>query len=288
MSVETLLINGPAGAGKTRMAQLVAEEVLKRPVHYLRMRLAPDGHTNAILKHKPEKEAGVVGNGWQSVHEVTYTDDRVFETLPDGLRAVRRLDRHGFIVIEADTNPSLRHAYPYDYRVFVMPAPTEVYTVFREPRAAAEALQQVMQDTASFASEIFGLFDAAGLDDSLGVRHQAPKHDLRQIEQVEQLDIAEAQLRQFLNSPLGAEIASRIQLQPDYHALVESDIVVINTGVDEAGDCLDDCVSRIEKLLARIRHDARRHSVLYWGDIVDTNYPTYKKLLVRLKSLLSQ
>ena len=58
MSVETLLINGPAGAGKTRMAQLVAEEVLKRPVHYLRMRLAPDGHTNAILKHKPEKEAG--------------------------------------------------------------------------------------------------------------------------------------------------------------------------------------------------------------------------------------
>ena len=288
MSVETLLINGPAGAGKTRMAQLVAEEVLERPVHYLRMRAARDGHTNTVRKCTPANMAATIGNGWQSVHEVTYTDDRVFETVPDGLRAVRRLDRHGFIIVEADTEPSLRHAYPYDYRVFVMPAPTEADTVFRDSEAATEALQQVMQDTASFASEVFGLFDAAGLDDSVGVVHQAPSYHPRETEQVEQLDIAEAQLRQFLNSPLGVEIASRIQLQPAYHALVESDVVVVNTGVDEAGDCLDDCVNRIENLLARIRHDARRHSVLYWGDIGAPDEPSYKKLLVRLRTLLSQ
>lgn len=288
MSVETLLINGPAGAGKTRMARLVSEEVLDRPVHYIRMRIATDGHTNTVRKGKPVKQADTIGNGWQSVHEVTYTEDRVFETLPDGLRAVRRLDRHGFIIVEADTEPSLRHAYPYDYRVFVMPAPTEVHTVFRESQAAARALQQVMQDTASFASEVFGLFDMAGLDDSLGVVHRMPAYHDRQAEPVEQLDIAETQLRQFLNSPLGAEIASRIQLQPAYHALVESDVVVINTGVDEAGECLDECVNRIEKLLARIRHDARRHSVLYWGNIADPNEPSYKKLLVRLRSLLTQ
>jgi hypothetical protein len=288
MSVETLLINGPAGAGKTRMAQLVTEEVLERPVHYLRMRAATDGHSNTVRKCRPAKLASATGNGWKSVHEVTYTQDRVFETLPDGLRAVRRLDRHGFIIVEADTEPSLRHAYPYDYRVFVMPAPTDAYTVFREPEAATMALQQVMQDTASFASEIFGLFDIAGLDDSLGVVHHSPMPNSRQTEQVEQLDIAEAQLRQFLNSPLGAEIASRIQLQPAYHALVEADVVVVNTGVDEAGDCLDECVNRIESLLARIRHDARRHSVLYWGNISDANEPSYKKLLVRLRTLLTQ
>src|SRR5690606_33321346 len=133
---------------------------------------------------------------------------------------------------------------------------------------------------------IFGLFDSAGLDDSVGVRHSSDYETDAVETAVERLDISEAQIRHFLNSPLGAEIATRIQLQPDYCALIESDITIVNTGLGTAENVLDVCVRRLEKLLGRVRHDARRHSVLYWGDIADETDPTRKRLIQRLKDLL--
>ena len=106
-------------------------------------------------------------------------------------------------------------------------------------------------------------------------------------QRVERLDVAEAQIRHFLNSPLGAEIASRIQLQPDYHALVEADVVVVNTGwLDrDHREVLDDCVARLQKLLTRVRQDSRRASVLYWGDVREDD-AARRKLLQRMKGLL--
>ena len=286
MPVETLFINGPAKGGKSIVARLVADEVLERPAHYLRIKHANDGHTNAILPLDSDP-TGPGRRPWSSQHLVQYTADRVFETIPEALRKVRRIERRAFAVMEADADPALRHAYPYDYRVFVMAAPTDVHAVFRTPRAAAIALQEVMQDTAAFASEIFGLFESEALEDSVGVVYHPPATDRRSGDEVERLEITEAQIRQFLRSPLGGEIASRIQLQPDYHAMVESDVVLINTGVNGETEALTDCLQRIEKLLARIRHDTRRHSVLYWGDITSREDPTYGKLLRRLAALLA-
>ena len=37
---------------------------------------------------------------------IKYSADRVFETLPEGLRTVRRIDRNALIVIEADADPN--------------------------------------------------------------------------------------------------------------------------------------------------------------------------------------
>jgi len=287
MPIETLFISGPPQSGKSTVARLIAERVIERPIHHLRMRKATDDHTNAIMRTKPSQTESI-GKEWASTHEVIYTKERIFETLPDGLRAVRTLDHTGFAVIEADSDPTLRHAYPHDYRAFVMPSPGDVHEVFRTPADAAVALQQVMQDTASFASEIFGLFDAAGLDDSAGVSHSKSRANAAAGQAVEQLDIAENQLRQFLSSPIGAEIASRIQLQPEFHALVESDVVVINTGLGCASDALDDCTQRLEKLLARVRQDARRRSVLYWGDLMECRDPTNCKLVRRFRDLFKQ
>jgi hypothetical protein len=286
MPVETLFISGPPEGGKSTVARLIAEHVLGRPAHYLRARLAADGHTNVICPLEPDHSG--MGPGWASQYEVTYTADRVFETLPEALRKVRRQERRAFILIEADADPPLRHAYPYDYRVFVMPSPGSVHEVFRTPKAAAVALQQVMQDTAAFASEIFGLFGAAGLDDTCGVVYHEPSAENAGGPNVERLEVQESQIKQFLNSPLGGEIASRIQLQPAYHSLVEADVVLVNTGVGSSDETLDECVKRIEKLLGRIRHDTRRHSVLYWGDVMCTADPTYNKLLRRLKALIAQ
>lgn len=284
MPVETLFINGSPASGKSTVARLIAAEVLERPAHYVRLLPASDGHTNVVLQEHPD-QAGLLHPTWASVHRVHYTPDRVFEILPEALRKIRRLERQAFAILEAGPDPALRHAFPYDYRVFVMSAPDDVHTVFRTPRAAAIALQQVMQDTAAFASEIFGLFESESLEDSVGVIYQPPGRD--DPEQVERLEITEAQIRQFLRSPLGGEIASRIQLQPDFHAMVESDVVLINTGISGESEALTECIPRIEKLLARVRHDTRRHSVLYWGDVACKQDPTYQKLLRRLRMLFA-
>src|SRR5688572_16679101 len=173
MPVETLFISGPPLGGKTTVAHLLADEVLVRPVHYIRMRRARDDHSNTVCVDGLEEHASP-STGWVSHHTIVYTGDRVFETLPDGLRLVREIERDGFVIIEADSDCTLRHAYPYDFRLFVMPPPQNAQTLFRDADAAATALQQVMQDTAVFASEIFGLFDTAGLDDSVGVHHYPP------------------------------------------------------------------------------------------------------------------
>ncbi len=288
MSVRSLLISGPRQSGKSTLARLLAEAVLDRPAHYLRLQPAADTYTNAVLSCD-NGDGEPVGASWASIHGVTYTVDRLFEIVPEGLRAIRKLDRSGFAVVEADAEPAVRHAYPYDYRIFVMAAPTDIHNVFRAPAAAASALQQVLQDTAAFASEIFGLFEDDAFGDQIGVEHIPSSSAQRPSEQrIERLNIAEAQIQQFLSSPLGAEIASRIQLQPDYHALVEADVVVVNASRQDCRNrqVLDECVARLQKLLTRIRQDARRQSVLYWGDLHEDDSARHK-LMARLGTLLA-
>lgn len=286
MPIETLLINGPARSGKSDLSRLIVAHALDRPAHYLRMKPARDGHTNELLPLNAADLAGI-GDDWCTAHVVHYTPERVFEILPEALRTVRDGSPDLFAIIEADGDPALRHAYPYDYRVFVMAPPVDLYTVFRASHEAAKALKQVMEDTAAFASEIFGLFQGDGLDDSAGIIHHFPQRSHPSGPAIEVLDIHEPQLRQFLRSPIGVEIASRIQLQPDYHSIVEADVAVINTGLGATGDVVKECVKRIEKLLARVRHDARRYSVLYWGDIIDKHDPAHHQLLRRLRTLLT-
>jgi len=286
MAVQSLLISGLGHSGKSTLARFIGDQVLERAAHYLRLLPAPDTHTNAVLGYELSRD-DVIGDFWASAHRVSYTLDRLFETIPEGLRAVRRLERNGFVVIEADADPALRHAYPYDYRIFIMTAPPDVYSVFRTPDAAAAALHQVLQDTAAFASEIFGLFEDDLFEDSSGVEHFRPVQEYLGAPRIERLNIAEAQIRHFLSSPLGAEIASRIQLQPEYHALVEADVVVVNAKRlnRDRREVLDECISRLQKLLSRVRQDARRQSVLYWGDIREGD-AARAKLTRRLKSLL--
>lgn len=281
MPLETLFISGPARAGKTTLAEVIAREVLERPAHYLRLRASTDRHTNEVEPADPVLPSGET---WASAHLVRYTRDRVFEMLPEGLRAVRKIARSGFTIVEADEDPSLRHAYPYEYRLFVMAPPSDLHEVFRDPKASAQALREVMQDTAAFASEIFGV-EAADLDDTAaGLAVREGNAELRE-GSMERMDISDIQMQQFLDSPLGAEIACRIQLQPEYYALVESDAAIINTGAGSGG-ALQACVNNLEKLLSRVRQEARRQSVLYWGDIQDEGDPVRQQLICRLRTLL--
>jgi hypothetical protein len=54
------------------------------------------------------------------------------------------------------------------------------------------------------------------------------------------------------------------------------------------GENMRECIRRIEKLLSRVRHDARRFSVLYWGNFARESDPALARLVGRFRNLLEQ
>ena len=286
MPLETLMVGGPAGSGKTTVVHFLVDEVIKRPVHFLRLRRAGDGLTNAVARiTSTRKDEGK--RRWASVHEVSYTADGIFEIIPDVLRHVRQLERKGFVIVEADSDSFIRYAYPFHHCLFVMPVPDSVYEVFREPMEATVALREVMRDTAAFAENILGLFEGDPLGDLKGVEHR--KETVRQSlhgdeHHLESLTIRESQLNRFVRSPLGMEIASRIQLQPAYHSAIEADAILINQIGEGESEALKETVRRLEILLGRLRDDGYRQSILFRADMVSMNDSARKRLVAELTS----
>ena len=112
--MRVFLVIGPRRSGKTLLISSVIEEICTREPHYIR--LAPHHGSKRAPRRpcRPNVNCGVATATW-----VDYDPDRIFETLPETLSAVHVRDQAACVVIEADTEPGLRHAYPYDYRVFV-------------------------------------------------------------------------------------------------------------------------------------------------------------------------
>lgn len=283
MPLHVIFVSGPRQAGKTTLIAALAQHVLTRPVHYVRL-IADDvyevGLPRPTSRDFPDRLLTA------SRRDLHYTASHVFEALQDGLREIRELERHATVVVEGDTDASLRHAYPYDNRIFVMPIPARLHDVFRTPAQAARALQQVMQDTAAFASEIFGLFDDEALDLESGHAAVPRLGGVRRSPSRHSIEISERQIRTFLATPLGAEIASRIQLHPPYHGLVESDVILVNAGRGDPGGAAEVCLQRIERLMARIRPTACERGLVYSCDLLDPYDPAHPRLIARLKDLV--
>lgn len=267
MGLSVTFVSGPRRSGKSSLIQAMIHQVWKTPPHYLR--LAKSGSDKTPPKpcpDKPSTECGVASAKW-----LDYDPEHVFAILPEALAAIHCRDRYGSVVIEADADPNLRCAYPYDYRVFVMPLPTTIREVFRATDRAAEELRRVLDDTAAFASEIFGLFDRNGVDGP------EPSED--------RPDMTKSQMRGFLYSPLGDELATRIQLQQPYHGLVESDVIVVNTRVGQRGPETEECLRRVGRLLARIRGVSGRRGELFMSDLCDQDGSIDRPLLKALKPM---
>jgi len=240
--------------------------LFERPPHYIRLvKMGSDKHRPTRAAHGP-KEWGVRSARW-----LDYDDERVFEALPEVLTAIHREDRYGSVVVEADADPTVRCAYPYDHRVFVMPIPSTVHEVFRDPPCAAEELQRVLDDTAAFASEIFGLFAAN------------PAEDCEPSE--ERARLTAGDVRGFLCSPLGDELATRIQLQRPYHGLVESEVIVVNTSVRTPGPGSDACLQRIARLLERTRRVCGRVDEMFLVDPLNGDGAVRHRLLDALRPM---
>lgn len=257
---------------------MMAKEAMRRPPHHVRLvAVRPEFGSHLKLVRSANSSS------FASSRRVEYDADSCFETISEVMQSVSVIGQPNVTVMEGDADPCLRYAYPYDRRIFVMPAPSDVFEVFRTHEQAALALQKVMEDTATFAAEIYGLFDDdqierdAGLIQSEGgpgwswgrTAHQA-------------VEVDETQLRNFLDSPIGVEIASRIQLQPDYHGLVESDVILLNTAVGPTGDVIDEVNRRLEMLLHRIRGQVQNDGLLFCCDPCEILDPRRANLVEKL------
>lgn len=269
---------------------MLAEEVLGRAAHYLRLRPAQDGHTNAVIGDVDAAESGGLDKAlWSSVHTVWYTLDRVFETIPEGVQVAERLDRGAMAVMEADLEPALSNALPYDHHLFVLSVPQERGTVFRSSEATAAALQDAMLDSGSFAAEMFGLPEDDEIDELLG-DPKSPELAMmeEQFKKIDRLLLDEDQIRHFLDSPLGAEVAARVQLQPAYHSLVQADVVVANYGTDTPSDSQRDCYRRLERMLTELRQRARHCTILLGGNLEVPHGTLHHRLVHTLSLMLSK
>ena len=279
MPVTTILTSGPPASGKTELLKAVAMTLLAEdPPHHVR--LVRDCRCSGTdVQPMPTRSWPGLRGSWQ----VPYTPDLAFEILPEAIHRIRNHVKYVTMLLEADVDPALRYAYGYTHRVFCMAAPHDVREVFRSTNQAHRALQEVLDDTAAFASEVFGLFGSELMDDSgwgsqMPVPHQfAGKRP----------ELSAPQMRRFLSSPLGAEIASRIQLQPLYHSLAESDLIVINTGRASENAAVSECVRQLAALLNHVREGTGRHRHLFACNPSDKNDPGTAKLMARFQELLS-
>ena len=266
MGLCVTFVSGPEHTGKTAVIGALTGRLRKRKPHYLRLAKNGTGNHSGRQEGKPLPEFGLPSIRW-----VEYDEEHIFEILPEALANIHRQDRFGSVVVEGDADPSLRCAYPYDYRIFVMPLPSMMETVFRDQNTAAAEFSRVLDDTQAFASEVFGLHAGDGHDDC------EPSED--------RATLSNAQMQAFLYSPLGDELATRIQLQPPYHGLVESDVVIVNTRIGQRTSETDDCLHRIEMMVKRSRSNSSRKSQLFRCDPCNQRCPVAKKLLKALEPM---
>ncbi len=276
--LNVVFISGPRYSGKSTLIQMVVPRLCDRPPHYLRL-VPVNGDEPRLTLLGDLKSAGLAS--WKRVN---YDEQHIFEFLPECLADIAEMGASTTVLIEADADPGLRYAFPYDHRIFVMPAPAQIAEVFRTPSEAAQALREVMDDTAAFASEIFGLFDPDADEDDAPIIHRIGE---RGAVTEERLEITSVQMRRFVNSPLGAEIASRIQLQPEYHCLMESDITIVNMAVGGTTDVVDQCISQIQMLIARLAEGRLTKPVLFNCELLDYADPLHQQLLDKLRTILA-
>ncbi len=265
MAFKVTIVTGPRRSGKTEIIRTIIDEVCKHEPHYIRL-AALDG-TKRPPKEPPRKaqDCHVATATW-----INYDPNRVFEAVPRVLTAVHRKDADACVIMEGDTDPSLRSAYPYDYKLFVMPAPWDVHDVFRTDAEAEDALQSVLNDTVMFTKEIYGI---SADDDSISEGHERRK------------DMSDSQIGVLMRSPLGQELAARIRCQPEYHGVAESDIVVVNTGVGGTTAVVDEVVQRLEKLVRGSHTGEQAHPQIFCCDICDADDPRRQRLIERLHAV---
>ena len=265
MGFRVSMVTGPRHCGKSSVVSCIVSEIFADQPHYIRL-ASRDGSK----KPRPDSAAPRADCGVASATWLDYDGDRVYEQLPASLDAIAARDRTAHVVIEADADPNLINAYPYDCIFFVLAAPESVHQIFRTPHEAREALRCVLHDTAAFAREIYGVF--------------AEPYELRDGEHERRSQMSDSQIIRLLDTPLGEELATRIFLQPMYHGLLESDVVIINTRNDRNG-VTGTVASKLGRLIRRTRRDRRSQPTVFCCNPCDPSDAQHSRLMSHLARL---
>ena len=269
MALTVLFVSGPRRSGKSTIIQQIIAACDIRSPHYLRLASFTGDKRQPPATPTPRDDCGVASAQW-----VQYDEERIFELLPEVLSRIHGADRRGLVTIEADADPILRNAFPYDYRVFVMRVPQRTTEVFRTKSRATEAFHASLNDTATFAREIYGLADN-------GEEFDVQASEARSA-------LTSTQLRGLLSSPLGDELATRILLQPTHHGLLESDILIVNRAAGDAPALVDRCIYQLERVLTHLRPPPGRRQMLYPCNPLDPEDPLRATFLSRVAQFLAQ
>lgn len=270
MQTPVVHVCGPASAGKTVFARRIASLRGPANVRHLRIDLH-DKTPSPVLSVAGESDRGLPGR------QCRVNAPTIFEEVADLIHMAMRECR-GAVIVETNTTPCFRHAFPYDIRVFVLRPPPRPEAIFRSPEEAARAMELAMHDTGVFAAEVFGL--GPGPQDSSVNKPARPREAA-----VAELPGPEATEHSW-RPDVTADLALRFQLRPEYHALMDSDVVLLNATPPVDRKSAAACVERIAALLETLRFRFNRQAWFAGCDLADDDDPRLLEGLERLSVLM--
>lgn len=268
---KTFLVLGPAGAGKTSLVRVLAGEHPDHCWHLVRLESHEDGSSMQPLR----VDAPHSIRSWL----LRYVQADAPKALAGAVQQIasESPDSRTIIAFESTPDPVLRCAFGYDLRVFVLPPIRDETVVFRTAGDSKRVLQQILRDTSTFSAGTAGL--AESQVDELG----STGHPLGPPPHLpEAPELRESQVERFLACPLGMELAARVHFQPDFDALADSDLVILNTAAGESLCESDTCWHKIQAMLARLHKPAGKSPLTYACDLVDLQDPMLVRILRRI------
>lgn len=268
----TLLVLGPAGAGRSRFIEMLAGEHPDHCWHLVQL----DGRTEHETCAEP---VAAQRPGWAGVWSLPYRGEQVLTALPElverikaGLRA-----QPSVIAIEAAPDPLLRHAQAYDLQVFILSPSDDETVLFRSDNEARLALREILRDSSAFSAEVLAAGQEMAEDDPAMAAIALPDPGGA-------TEVNASQVEEFLARPLGMELAMRVHLQPAFSAMADADIIILDTAAAESCPERSLCWQRLLGLLGRVRKRDGCHPLTYVCDLSDPEDPC----LVRIRRRMSE
>lgn len=279
MPIKVVHIAGPPGSGKTTLARRLAARRNAGARHHLRLSGRPVAEPCAAQSREgvPTLRLSVPTDELDSSTTTTIDPELVFEKLPAEIQRLHKPKTSTTVFIETDAEPHFRHAYSYDARVFIMPCPTGLSDVFRSRKQAEEAVRRAMHDTRDFAEEIFGLTREARCDPP---RDSIKRFDPPPVSERDRDVLA------FIDAALGSRLAVQFMLQPCYHVLIDSDVVLLNLGVGPDGDAAEICAHRLQAIFEQLRREGSRPAWFAACEPADADDALSMQALLQIESLI--
>jgi len=274
LPIKVVHIAGPPGSGKTTLAKRLAGRRKKGARHHLRLTgEKPAADTPAW----PPLRLAVPTDDLDSSTTAAIDPDLVFERLPAEIQRLHRPRTSTLVFVETDAEPHFRHAYSYDVRIFVMPCPAALTDVFRSRRQAEEAVRRAMHDTRDFAEEVFGL--------TKETRAEPPADSIRLFDPPP-VSERDRDVLTFIDAALGSRLAAQFMLQPCYHVLTDSDVVLLNLGVGPDSEAAEICAHRLQALLDGMKREGGRPAWFAACEPADPEDPLGMQAVLRIESLI--